>query len=229
MILLDRNFTGLEREHRWRESAAGGRNGALAGQTAPILPAGNAANAAVVAEKAAGEALKKWKKMFRKAHVTSNTLNLVGEACITLLQPLQLEDFGFILIDSGICIARIGTMYSKTAGKNGKYAAITDSSSISAITSLGVQIYENHTVNYFNATPRVILSNYYFQLIPSIRFIMAIPSSVVTLQSNIGLVINKEYMEIFQDLKSQTTHLIAAIKAFNSTKGGGNDDPEDEV
>ncbi|KAF9003360.1 hypothetical protein BDQ17DRAFT_1425321 [Cyathus striatus] len=103
----------------------------------------------------------------------------------------------------------VGIKYSKTARKNGKHAAITDSSSISAITSLGVQIHENHTANYFSATPRVILNNYYFQLVPSIRFIVAIPSAV--------------------DLKSQTTHLVVAIKAVNSAKGGGDDDSGDEV
>ncbi|KAF8980366.1 hypothetical protein BDQ17DRAFT_1209824, partial [Cyathus striatus] len=71
---------------------------------------------------------------------------------------------------------------------------ITDSSSISAVTSLTVQIFENQTANYFSATLKVMLSNHYLQLIPYIWFLMVIPSSVVTLQSNTGLVINKELL-----------------------------------
>ncbi|KAF9008267.1 hypothetical protein BDQ17DRAFT_1323630 [Cyathus striatus] len=66
-----------------------------------------------------------------------------------------------------------------------------NSSSISTVTSLAVQISENQIANYFSATLKVMLGNRYFQLIPLIRFLIVIPSSVVTLQSNTGLVINQ--------------------------------------
>jgi len=35
-------------------------------------------------------------------------------------------------------------LYSKTTGKNAKHAAITDSSTIGAISDLGMQLFEHH-------------------------------------------------------------------------------------
>ena len=37
-------------------------------------------------------------------------------------------------------------LYSKTTGKNAKHAAITDSSTIGAISDLGMQLFEHHDI-----------------------------------------------------------------------------------
>ncbi|KAF8985942.1 hypothetical protein BDQ17DRAFT_1220361, partial [Cyathus striatus] len=58
------------------------------------------------------------------------------------------------------------TMYSKTAGKCRKYASIMDSSSIPAISKLGIQVFENSIANTFSATSQAttLLDMNYFQL-----------------------------------------------------------------
>ncbi|KAF8980095.1 hypothetical protein BDQ17DRAFT_1221901, partial [Cyathus striatus] len=59
------------------------------------------------------------------------------------------------------------TMYSKMAGKNAKHTAVTYSSKISAISNLGVQVFENGIANHFTAFPQatVLLYTHHFQLI----------------------------------------------------------------
>jgi hypothetical protein len=44
-------------------------------------------------------------------------------------------------------------MYSKTGGKNGKHAAITQSSNISAVSYIGLQLFENVINRQFRAIP----------------------------------------------------------------------------
>ncbi|KAF8990983.1 hypothetical protein BDQ17DRAFT_1224745, partial [Cyathus striatus] len=58
------------------------------------------------------------------------------------------------------------TMYSKTGGKHRKYASITGSSSVSTISELGVQVFENSIANTFSTTPQAtaLLDTNYFQL-----------------------------------------------------------------
>ncbi|KAF8983949.1 hypothetical protein BDQ17DRAFT_1260999, partial [Cyathus striatus] len=50
------------------------------------------------------------------------------------------------------------TMYSKMAGKNRKHKAVTDSSKISTISNLGIQVFQNTIANYFStASPQAIV------------------------------------------------------------------------
>ncbi|KAF8995687.1 hypothetical protein BDQ17DRAFT_1330410 [Cyathus striatus] len=124
------------------------------------------------------------------------SISIVSVVLVVMESELkQPATFGFLGIQEGSCFFK-GTrfsipMYSKSAETFGRYASITDSSSISTVTPLAVHIFENQIANYFSATLKVMLSNRYFQLIPYIRFLTVIPSSVVTLRSNTGLVINQ--------------------------------------
>ncbi|KAF9009669.1 hypothetical protein BDQ17DRAFT_1348575 [Cyathus striatus] len=87
----------------------------------------------------------------------------ISEACITALRPLQVDDFGFVFIDGKLYTGLAITLHSKTAGKYGKHAAVTDSSSIAAISYLGVQVFENTTANHFSASRYALLSAYLFR------------------------------------------------------------------
>ncbi|KAF8997619.1 hypothetical protein BDQ17DRAFT_1208325, partial [Cyathus striatus] len=99
-------------------------------------------------------------------------------------------------------------------------AAITDSLKISAISNLGVQVFENSIANHFTAFPQatVLLYTRHFQLISSIQFLVVLPPSFITVQPDGGVALDTEYMTMFHRLNSQTKQLNAALRAFNSRK-----------
>ncbi|KAF9011952.1 hypothetical protein BDQ17DRAFT_1232992, partial [Cyathus striatus] len=110
------------------------------------------------------------------------------------------------------------------------HATVTDSSKISAISSLGVQVFENSIANHFTAFPQatVFLYTHHFQLISPIQFLVVIPPSVITVQPDGGVALDTEYMTMFHWLNSQTKQLNAALKAFNSRKQKNVDSDEEE-
>ena len=89
--------------------------------------------------------------MFIKANVLC--INNVAEACISAVRPLKIGDFGFVYTKNAIMAAQgtipvefllvnylfilhgllVIALYSKMAGKNAKHGAITDSSTIAAV------------------------------------------------------------------------------------------------
>ncbi|KAF9000963.1 hypothetical protein BDQ17DRAFT_1426796 [Cyathus striatus] len=161
-------------------------------------------------------------KAHQRESITPSAFRPISEACITALRPLQADDFGFVFIDGKLYTGLVITLHSKTAGKYGKHAAVTDSSSIAVISYLGVQVFENTTANHFSATLQatVPLDTRYYQHIFSIQFLLVLPSSVITIQRNGGLVMENGYhMNIFRDLISKANKLKAALKVFNPRGG----------
>ncbi|KAF8984755.1 hypothetical protein BDQ17DRAFT_1315812 [Cyathus striatus] len=119
-------------------------------------------------------------------------------------------------------MGKVVTMYSKTAGKCRKYASIMDSSSIPAISKLGIQGFENSIANAFSATSQAttLLDMNYFQLITSIQFLVVLLTSSVIIQKKRSLVLDNSYlMSAFRNLKSQERQLTAALKVFNAREG----------
>jgi hypothetical protein len=108
-------------------------------------------------------------------------------------------------------------MYSKTAGKNGKHAAITDSSLISAISYIGVQIFDYHAANHFTALPEAmsLLNIRQFEFIASIRFLVLLPRTSVTTQPDGGLLLDFNHTNLFRALTGQATQLTEAMRLFN--------------
>jgi hypothetical protein len=79
---------------------------------------------------------------------------------ITALRPLQVDDYSIILVDQGddwmryeysLSIAglfnihhlTVIAIYSKSGGKHGKHKAVSDSSHISAVSYVCVQVFEH--------------------------------------------------------------------------------------
>ena len=74
-------------------------------------------------------------------------------------------------------------LYAKTGGKNGKHMAITDSSNISAVSNIGVQVFEHMYSGLFRAIPEAtaLFFTKRFALLQPISFLCLI-SSRPTLQ-----------------------------------------------
>jgi len=89
------------------------------------------------------------KRIFTSAGVPNFTE--LSDARITALRPLQVDDYGIIVIPTGVMVGRgkyliifkkfntysnilaVIALYSKTGGKNGKHSSVSESSNISAI------------------------------------------------------------------------------------------------
>lgn len=112
--------TGVERSARWRAAAPGGRAGVVDGEAAPGLAAGNSVNAAAMAATIAKQVnhqlltdgrtslisvvqvATRRRNIFTKAGVPM--LRDAVEACITILRPLQIGDYGVIFTEQGLMI-----------------------------------------------------------------------------------------------------------------------------
>ncbi|KAK6980928.1 hypothetical protein R3P38DRAFT_3376544 [Favolaschia claudopus] len=127
--------TGVERSARWKASAPGGR-----GENTSSA-AGNTANAAETATALAKKAAIKRKEVFRKANVPA--IAEIIAARVTLVRPFRVGDFGIVWTKKGLMVGHVFAMYAKGGGKNGKHEAITDSSNISALSKVSVQIFDN--------------------------------------------------------------------------------------
>ncbi|KAF8801615.1 hypothetical protein BYT27DRAFT_7261749 [Phlegmacium glaucopus] len=174
--------TGKLQDDRWkegpREPAPGGRGGIIDGVTAPDLAGGNAANAAVAAGTAAKQAATRRKNLFIKSQVPR--LPELIEARVTMICPLQVGDFGFVLTASSIMLGHVVAMYSKTGGKNGKHSSITESSSIAAVLYLAVQLFQYCLARQFRSVPdtTAIFQTKQFLLLSSLLFLCLVNTKI---------------------------------------------------
>jgi hypothetical protein len=125
-------------------------------------------------------------------------------------------------------------MHSKGGGKAGKHEPVTDSSNISALSKISVQLFENLHGAQFRSIPAstAMLHAKQFAHIPPINFLCllsAVPKSVPT-----GLELATEDSESFKKLSRGFQTFDDAMKLFRKrgkrlTAGGGDDvEGEDE-
>ncbi|KAF6765888.1 hypothetical protein DFP72DRAFT_996748 [Ephemerocybe angulata] len=212
--------SGVERMLRWREAARGGREGVVEGESAPDLAAGSAANADAVAQQTVKAVQKKRKKAFEDALVHPAVCELIEGARVTPFRALLLDDYGIIYTTLGVRLARISVMYSKTAGKNGKHAAITESSNITAISYIGLRVWEHTSENNFKGHPDstyMTQSNRYAHL-PPFHFLMVLAQTSVVVTAGGDLRLNDEYMAHFKNIKSQESQIRASLQIFTGRK-----------
>ncbi len=120
-------------------------------------------------------------------------------------------------------------MYSKSGGKNGNHAAVTEASNVSALSYLGLQVYENDYENQFTSIAESTspFQTKQFALIPAIQVMSALAgsASIADIHSKI-VVLCPNDMELFLRLKGSIGKIRSAVKKFNSRKkvGAGSDD-----
>ena len=113
-------------------------------------------------------------------------------------------------------------LYSKTAGKNAKHAAIPSSSNISALSRITVQVFEHMTGLIFRTFPSMTapFGTKGFLHVTSYEFLAALSKGVKEVN---GVEVATEDLQMFQKLKRDHARLKEAIKLFTQrTKRAAN-------
>ncbi|PPQ87308.1 hypothetical protein CVT25_002058 [Psilocybe cyanescens] len=220
--------TGKLRDDQWkeglREPAPGGRGGVINGVAAPELAGGNATNAAAAAATIAKQAATRRKKLFVKSQAPR--LPELIEARVTMIRPLQVDDFGFVITANGVMLGHVVAMYSKTGGKNGKHSAITESSSIAAVSYLAVQLFQYRLARQFRSVPdaTAIFQTKQFLLLSSLQFLCLADTKISAEQLARSFVeLTQEDTDRYRALRDGQKELTAAIKLSRKRGGGGED------
>ena len=110
-------------------------------------------------------------------------------------------------------------MYSKTGGKNGKHAAVTDASNISAISYLGVQVFEHMHGCLFRDHPdaTATFQTKQFALLKSNAFLFLLSSTPKDIPT--GLELAQKDAEVFIEMLSSENKFMGAMRSFRSKRG----------
>ncbi|KAJ6576299.1 hypothetical protein B0H10DRAFT_2199108 [Mycena sp. CBHHK59/15] len=216
--------TGLNRTVRWQNSAPGGRGGKRTGAQPETRLSGNSENAAATATALARTAAKKRKDVFTKAHVPN--LPDIISGLVTIFRPIRIGDYGVIFTSRGLMVGHVFAMHSKGGGKYGKHEAVTDSSNISALSKISVQLFQNIHGPQFRSIPTstAILQSKQFAHIVPINFLCllsSVPKPVPT-----GIELAPEDSETFKKLSAGFSTFVDAMKLFrkrgkNAAVGAG--------
>ncbi|KAF5320335.1 hypothetical protein D9611_011267 [Ephemerocybe angulata] len=215
--------TGLERGFRWRIAAAGGRTGVVDGEVPEAPSAGNSSNAVGAAERSSNQLLSKRQVAFETVSIPADIRALISDARVDVHSPLQLDDFCLILDDGHVRLAKVITLYQKTAGKNGKHGAITDSSVITAVSYLGVQVFESTRPTYFTGYPLQtrLLRTLHFSQVLSCQVLLRLSKHNIKLHTDKKtLIVDSTTYTRFTDLKKQEANLVAAVKLYKARNFG---------
>ncbi|KAJ6615027.1 hypothetical protein B0H10DRAFT_2220789 [Mycena sp. CBHHK59/15] len=185
--------TGVEREVRWKASAPSGRGGNVRGSQSDVIPAGNSANAALTATALAKRVI---------------------AARVTPLRPLHIGDYGIIWTKNGLMVGHVFGLQAKGGGKHGKHEAVTESSNISALSKISVQIFDNLHGTQFRSIPvaTALLQAKQFGHIPPINFLCLL--SAVPKLSPTGLELVPEDSDRFRTLSRGLVQFNNAMTLF---------------
>jgi hypothetical protein len=114
-------------------------------------------------------------------------------------------------------------MYSKQAGKNGKHEAITDSSNISAISYLPVQLFGYNYNGHFRFVTEStsIFQTKHFKILPSIHFLTLLSKEPRV--DLFGLTLSREDQMLFLELQAEQSKFEAAMKSFRQRQKDADD------
>ncbi|KAJ3770857.1 hypothetical protein FB446DRAFT_646265 [Lentinula raphanica] len=175
---------------------------------------GNASNAAVVAKSNAEAALAKRRRIFL-ARGIPHFDGYIDMARISAVHRLQLKEYGLIWTEHGIFLGKVIAMYSKGGGKHGKHAAVTAAENISALSYLGVQLFQHAYQGRFKPIPTLTssLQIHAFAFIESYAFLTRI-SNVQQETTGMLRLANAIDLRIFNDLNGEQGRLGEAMKDF---------------
>ncbi len=117
-----------------------------------------------------------------------------------------------------LTIILVITIYSKSGGANGTHGHVTDSSVITAVSNIGVQIYEHHFGTRFYEKPpsHTFPQVKCFDILPSSSFLCLLEHVPVRVEG--GLQISPQDFAFFKNLKAQVPSIINALKNLNTRK-----------
>lgn len=110
-------------------------------------------------------------------------------------------------------------LYSKTGGKNGKHAAVTESSNISGLSYVGLQVFENMVNRRFRPTPEgtALFQTWQFALVPSISVLCVLHRSPIVGTAH-DIEVSVEDSQIFRGLRAGKDRVLLALKQLRKRK-----------
>ncbi|KAF6760357.1 hypothetical protein DFP72DRAFT_743762, partial [Ephemerocybe angulata] len=101
-----------------------------------------------------------------------------------------------------------------------KHGAITDSSVVTAVSYVGIEVYEYRalTEGQFSMYPQQtqLLHTQQFALITSIQILLRIPPRHIVVQPKRGVVLDTETFALFKMLQRHEPQFVDAAKLFNA-------------
>ena len=107
-------------------------------------------------------------------------------------------------------------LYSKSGGKSGKHNAVTDSSDITALSYIGVQVFEHSHSKWFTHIPSKTaqLQTRQFALLPPMYFLMCLHSAVEVNETQVVEVSREDYTE-FKNMLQGVHRIRKALHNYN--------------
>ncbi|KAJ7205209.1 hypothetical protein GGX14DRAFT_368089 [Mycena pura] len=221
--------TGQTRKNRWESRDADGPAVPARGTSEVQTTNGNSGNAQLAATQTVNAAQAKRRTVFTQAKLPTNIL-VEPFARVTSKRPIQLGSYGFVYGTEKIMLARVVALYSRTGGKNGKHAAVTKSSTIAAVSYIGVQLFEPLAAQRtfskitYGTAPHQVFS---FKFLPSIAFLSLLdhePARGTGAMADLNVVVDTPAWAWYNALNGAHTGFSTAMKLFG--KRGGLDSNE---
>jgi hypothetical protein len=110
-------------------------------------------------------------------------------------------------------------LYSKSVGANAKHSSVTDSSNVSAVSNIAVQVFEHMFGRQFRVIPQAMafFQTKQFALLPPISFLSLLSSKPDI--TSMTLELEQEDFEMFQKLQRGLACIKEAMKLFRKRKG----------
>ncbi|KAJ3769842.1 hypothetical protein FB446DRAFT_625572, partial [Lentinula raphanica] len=135
---------------------------------------------------------------------------------VTEFKPMHIGDFGFIFLENQVYLAQVIAMYSRTGGKNGKHAAVSTTSNISALSYIAVQFFEHAHAAHFRKSPSFMspLDTMAYAFLPSYAFLTILGSDAVP-AAGLNIRIQKQAdLDLFRSLSSSAS--LSSLKLANN-------------
>jgi uncharacterized membrane protein len=119
-------------------------------------------------------------------------------------------------------------LYSKAGGKDGKHADKTESSNITAVSYLAVQVFQHNVARQFSVFTMMPFQTKQFLHLPPHQFLCLVESTVrITPGSSFVEISLEDLTRFFCALEAGQKQLEVALKAFGKRKPKGAADAED--
>ncbi|KAK7012443.1 hypothetical protein R3P38DRAFT_2550092, partial [Favolaschia claudopus] len=135
---------------------------------------------------------------------------------VTILRPLRIGDYGIGFTPHGLMVGHVFAMHW---GKYGKHESRTDSSNISALSKISVQLFEHFYDSEFRSipTPTAILQTKQFAHIPPSDFLCLLSGEANLLPT--GLELRSDDSQLYNSLSRGYSKFVDAMKEFRKRGG----------
>ncbi|KAH8977094.1 hypothetical protein EDB92DRAFT_2002633 [Lactarius akahatsu] len=207
--LAQTGSTGLNRRNRWTtERAAAGSFPA----GSDSMASGNTANAQAAARRSANSIV----KLRANAFASLKNAESLASAKIGILLSLTNGCFGLAVVNDNLVLVEVLTMYEKSGAKNAKHSWTSSTTSIGALSFLGVRCYQHIRQRQFRTMECMATRTMRFAHLPSLAFLSIVPPSMVrrSTASHFLELLPGPFENIFQGLNSDSQAVLMAVRGL---------------